>query len=117
MKKCPYCAEEVQDEAKVCRYCQRSIAWWGLRHSKSATGKSSASTLPQDNQKVWLVAILLSIFLGSLGIDRFYLGKTGTGILKLITLGGLGVWWLIDIILIATDSMTDSQGKPLKHNE
>ena len=43
----------------------------------------------------WLVALLLSIFVGSLGVDRFYLGKVGTGILKLVTLGGFGVWWLI----------------------
>ncbi|MFH1972910.1 MAG: TM2 domain-containing protein [archaeon] len=58
-------------------------------------------------QKSWLTTLLLSIFLGPLGVDRFYLGLTGTGILKLlitiVTLGmGAGVWWLIDIILIAT---------------
>jgi len=52
--------------------------------------------------KKWIVALLLSIFLGSLGIDRFYMGYVGTGILKLITFGGLGIWALIDIILIAT---------------
>jgi len=51
--------------------------------------------------KDWLVALLLSVFVGSLGIDRFYLGYTGLGILKLITLGGCGIWALIDIVLIA----------------
>lgn len=50
----------------------------------------------------WVLVLILSIFLGSLGIDRFIMGKVGTGILKLITFGGLGVWWLIDLILIAT---------------
>ncbi len=50
----------------------------------------------------WLACLLISIFLGGLGIDRFMMGKVGTGILKLITLGGLGIWWLIDVILIAT---------------
>jgi len=50
-------------------------------------------------QKSWIVALLLSIFPGYLGIDRFYLGYTGTGILKLITGGGLGIWWLIDLCL------------------
>ena len=57
------------------------------------------------NIKSWTAALLLSIFLGQFGIDRFYLGKVGTGILKLITAGGGGIWWLIDIILIATKSI------------
>ena len=50
--------------------------------------------------KKWIVALLLSIFLGILGIDRFYMGYIGLGILKLITMGGFGIWWLIDLILI-----------------
>jgi TM2 domain-containing membrane protein YozV len=53
----------------------------------------------------WMAALILSIFVGSLGVDRFYLGRIGTGILKLITFGGLGIWWLIDLILIATKSI------------
>lgn len=59
-------------------------------------------------------ALLLSIFLGELGFDRFYLGKIGTGLLKLITVGGCGVWWLIDIILIASGKMTDKKGNELR---
>ena len=50
----------------------------------------------------WLAALILSIFLGSLGVDRFMMGQIGWGIFKLITLGGWGIWWLIDVILIAT---------------
>ncbi|MBU2612259.1 MAG: TM2 domain-containing protein [Nanoarchaeota archaeon] len=50
----------------------------------------------------WVLALVMSAVFGSLGVDRFIMGKVGTGILKLITLGGLGVWWLIDLILIAT---------------
>jgi TM2 domain-containing membrane protein YozV len=53
-------------------------------------------------KKSWIVALLLSIFLGWFGIDRFYMGYIGSGVVKLLTLGGLGVWWLIDLILIVT---------------
>ena len=68
----------------------------------------------QKSNKNFLVLLLLSIILGSLGIDRFYLGKVGTGILKLITLGGLGLWWFIDIILIVTGHMRDSDNAVVK---
>ena len=57
-----------------------------------------------------VVALSLSIFLGELGIDRFYLGYIGTGILKLITCGGFGIWWLIDLIMIATGKLKPKDG-------
>ena len=46
------------------------------------------------------ISLILSILVGSLGVDRFYVGNIGLGILKLITCGGLGIWWLVDIFLI-----------------
>ncbi|MCU4117123.1 TM2 domain-containing protein [Mycoplasma zalophi] len=52
-----------------------------------------------------LVFLLISFFLGGLGIDRFIKGQIGLGVLKLITAGGFGIWWLIDLILIATGSI------------
>lgn len=55
-------------------------------------------------------ALILSIFLGELGIDRFYLGYVGMGILKLLTVGGFGIIWLIDIIRIATGSLAPANG-------
>jgi TM2 domain-containing membrane protein YozV len=66
-------------------------------------------------QKSWMVAFLLSIFLGFFGADRFYIGRTRSAIVKLVTLGCLGVWWLSDIILIASDYRKDANGQPLKH--
>lgn len=66
------------------------------------------------SDKEYLVALLFSIFLGCFGVDRFYMGQVGLGIGKLLTLGGCGIWQLIDIILIAIRSSTDSQGRPLK---
>jgi TM2 domain-containing membrane protein YozV len=57
--------------------------------------------------------LLLAILLGAFGVDRFYLGYVGLGILKLITCGGAGIWAIIDIILIATGKMTDKNGQPL----
>jgi TM2 domain-containing membrane protein YozV len=50
----------------------------------------------------WVLALVMSIIFGWIGVDRFIMGHVGLGILKLITFGGCGIWWLIDLILIAT---------------
>jgi hypothetical protein len=65
------------------------------------------------NQKSQSTTFLLSYFLGFLGVDRFYLGYTGLGILKLLTCGGLGLWAVIDMVLIAVGSMRDANGLAL----
>lgn len=63
--------------------------------------------------KNWTTTLILAILLGELGIDRFYLGKIGTGILKLLTAGGCGIWWLYDIIMVATNKTVDAAGNAL----
>ncbi len=67
------------------------------------------------SEKDWLTTLLLSIFLGSLGVHRFYVGKIGTGILQLITVGGCGIWTLIDIIMIVTGNFKDKDGNEIKN--
>jgi TM2 domain-containing membrane protein YozV len=63
--------------------------------------------------KEYLPAFFISLFLGIFGVDRFYLGKIGTGILKLLTFGGLGIWALIDFIMIFTNHAKTKDGKAL----
>ena len=68
----------------------------------------------EKSEKSFVAALLLCLFLGGLGVHRFYVGKIGTGILMLLTLGGLGIWALIDLIMIAVGSFTDKNGLPIK---
>lgn len=95
---CPSCGNEVQNNAVVCVKC-------GCAMNGGAAGQSD---------KEWLTTLLLCIFLGGLGVHRFYTGHTGIGIIQLFTLGGCGIWALIDLIMIITGGLKDAQGRPLK---
>ena len=69
----------------------------------------------ETSDKSRLATTLLAFFLGTLGVHRFYLGKIGTGIVMLLTAGGLGIWALIDFIFAVAGLMKDKEGKLIKN--
>jgi TM2 domain-containing membrane protein YozV len=68
------------------------------------------------SDKKWLTTLLLCIFLGEIGGHRFYTGKIGTGIIMLLTLGGFGIWLIIDLLIIISGSFKDKQGNIIRHS-
>lgn len=65
--------------------------------------------MPEQKRK-WTTLLLLSLFLGGIGADRFYMGRTGLGLAKLFTLGGLTLWAGVDFILVLMNKMKDENG-------
>lgn len=92
--------------AKACPIPSNSVPRNGVTYRTNIQGGLTMAT------KNKLTAILLSIFTGGLGIDRFYLGYTGLGVVKLLTMGGFGIWALIDLIMICTGSLRPADGSP-----
>ena len=82
--------------------------------TESISPKSAQMAAESISPKSRLVTSLLAWFLGGLGVDRFYLGKIGTGILKLVTGGGFGIWWVIDLIMALAGARKDKEGRPIK---
>jgi TM2 domain-containing protein/zinc ribbon protein len=92
---CSSCGAGISNRAVTCPRCGAPMR---------PTGASPKSRL---------VALLLCFFFGVLGIHRFYVGKIGTGVLELVTLGALGIWALVDMILIIVGEFTDKEGRKL----
>lgn len=87
-----------------------------INSSAAATASAGGSLAPQvatTSDRSFIATWMFSWLLGFLGVDRFYLGKVGTGVLKLLTLGGLGIWWLIDLILTLAGVQRDKEGRLL----
>lgn len=95
---CTTCGTQMASNAPNCPKC----------------GAPNALATPKVSEKTMVAASLLCFFLGTFGIHRFYVGKIGTGILMLITLGGIGIWTLIDFVRIIVGSFKDKQGLPLR---
>jgi TM2 domain-containing membrane protein YozV len=80
----------------------------------AAVSSAAAESVQDASNREWLVTLLLCWFLGVFGIHRFYTGHTGIGVVQLLTLGGCGIWVLIDFIMIIIGSFKDANGRPLK---
>lgn len=100
IKYCSQCGTPVNTHTNFCTKCGAALEF-----------KSSPTT--ETSKKSAVTTLLLCLFLGGLGIHRFYVGKIKTGILMLLTGGGLGIWTLVDLIQIACCNFTDSEGKYL----
>ncbi len=81
---CRACGNQIHQSATACPGC-------GAVQPSSGTSATDKRVLP---------ALLLCLFLGWLGIHRFYVGKVGTGVIQLLTFGGFGIWMLVDLIMI-----------------
>ena len=103
-------------ETRYCTSCGRPIKSTEFIGQDGRCGECTAlnpsgAKSGKYSERDWLVTLLFSIFLGYLGIHRFYVGKIGTGILWLLTGGCLGIGALVAIIMIATETFTDDQNK------
>jgi len=101
-KFCSSCGTAMKITEEICPKC-------GLRQKTETNAE-------------WLAVLLLSVFLGAFGVDRFYVGKTKSGIIKLLlsvcSLGFLAwVWWIIDIVSIVLEKFTDAQGNVIKRSK
>lgn len=100
---CKNCGQPIDDNAVVCIHCGCMV-----------DERVSINRIPENASPLnWLTALLLCIFLGELGVHRFYAGKIGTGVLMLLTLGGCGIWYIIDLIMIVVGSFKDGDGNPI----
>ena len=122
---CRNCSYEISNNAVICVHCGNKPLYgkkfcFNCGHITDYYAQICTSCGVSLNnitgEKNWLVTLLLAIFLGYLGIHRFYSGHFLIGIIQLLTGGGCGIWYIIDIILIVTNQYKDSNGNYLAKN-
>jgi len=109
---CPKCGKRLDESYQYCPKCGANL---NANTSLSVTFRSKQYTGDDVSDKTILPAFLFCFFVGWLGVHRFYVGKIGTGVIWLLTLGLLGVGVFVDWILITIGSFKDSNGKTLKN--
>lgn len=107
-KFCSHCGKTISNKAEICPQC-------GVRQFNPYLygQQNSAQSFHNENGYDWLTTLMLCIFLGWLGVHRFYTKSTGYGIVMLLTFGLFGFGVLIDFILILTGSFKDGKNNPL----
>ncbi len=105
MNYCPNCGKPVTGETNFCPECGAPLKIANYQNQPASN---------RTNEDRWFIALILCILVGSLGVHRFYTGNIVTGVLMLITLGGCGVWTIIDLIMIAANTYRDGNGNTLK---
>lgn len=108
---CKNCGKQIDDRAAFCPHCGAATN----NPPVTTYGQGPSSLIDADGVQRydWLTTLLLCFFLGGLGVHSFYTKKTGIGVAQLLTLGGCGVWALVDLIMIITESFRDGNGNPL----
>ena len=101
---CTACGKQIHESATSCPACG------AVQQSRPAIAAVAMPSMASATDKRILPAFLLCFFVGLFGAHRFYVGKVGTGIAQIFTIGGLGIWTLIDLIMILTGSFTDKNG-------
>lgn len=109
---CSKCGKQIDDEALICPACGCATANY-VKDKAEAEARATIQVMPAQPLKKRSVALALCIFFGGLGAHRFYVGKIGTGILWLLTLGLCGIGTIIDLVCIIMDSFTDDAGRQL----